>query len=87
MGRNFGARPKPGVSPPPGSPTAHRIGCICPQEANAALNGRPDVNGNVLALVNSGCELHGWDRPSLSINQDQEDEALKTGRETDTQRS
>lgn len=87
MGRNFGARVKPGVPPPPGSPTAHRLGCICPQEANAALNGRPDAFGNVLALVNSGCTLHGWDRPALPINQDREDEGLNTEREAAPKRS
>jgi len=63
MGRNFGARPRLGVPPPPGSPTAIHQGCQCPNEANAKL---PD---NTHGIVAAKCPLHGWD-PFRLTNQE-----------------
>lgn len=60
MGRNFGARPKRGIPPPPGCESAQALGCTCPHEANVRLS------DNTLGVVSAGCPLHGWDPDVLS---------------------
>lgn len=57
MGRNFAARARPGVPPPPGSPGAQGLGCSCPFEKNQNLTGP----FNNVWLVAAHCPVHGWD--------------------------
>jgi hypothetical protein len=57
MGKNFAARARPGVPPPPGSPSAQGLGCSCPFEKNQNLTGP----FNNVWLVAAHCPVHGWD--------------------------
>jgi len=61
MGRNFGERPRQGVPPPPGSPTARSLGCVCPQQRNLDLDREATNRRRRLRVVASCCPLHGWE--------------------------
>lgn len=61
MGRNFGERARRSVPPPPGSPSAWGMGCVCPQERNRDLHGAPSNARRELHLVAARCPVHGWE--------------------------
>ena len=61
MGRNFGERARKGIPPPPGSPTAWEIGCVCPQDRNRELHGAPSNARWEIHMVAARCPVHGWE--------------------------
>ncbi len=67
MGQRFGFRPLPGIPPPPGSPAALGLGCVCPGPENEALAERV-ANGEAVWIVATTCPLHQGGTPENKGN-------------------
>ena len=57
MGQRFGFRAVPGIPPPPGSPAALGLGCVCPGPENEALAERV-AHGEAVWIVAPACPVH-----------------------------